>query len=541
MSTKTNPHYDAIVLGSGPNELVCAAYLAKAGRKVLVVERRGALGGVTSFQDIGGNKDAGAFRLPVASPSEGWLSPKIVKDLGLETRGYAAAEPAWSLVSAITLRSSGGEPFVLHRDLAKTRAEIAKHSASDAAKWEAFSSRMHSLAGFLETLYTTEPPRLMSEQVGDLFSLLTTGLRLRRLGKVDMIELLRTLPMSVQDLLDDTFETDVLKAAIGAGGITNILQGPRSAGTCFVMLHHMVGRPIGAFRARSLVTSEQGHLLHALALTLKALGVETRMGADAVTVTVDDGRATGIVLGAGGEEIRARAVLSGADPKTTLLRLVRPSELEPDVVRAASNVKLRGARAVVHLALSGLPSFDGVSREHLEAGGAISFGDHLDYLERAYDDAKHGDVSRAPFLEATIPSLYDPSLAPAGQHVMSIAMQYAPYHLRAGAWDASAKAALAERVLTALEGHAPKLRSLIVGQSVYTPFDLERDFGLAEGHLHGGELTLDQILFMRPIPGFAHYRSPIEGLFMCGDACHPGGALPGLAGANAAREMLKGP
>jgi phytoene dehydrogenase-like protein len=523
---------DVIVIGSTPNELVCACMLARAGQRVTIVESRDEIGGTAALVDIPSSTKG--FRLEVDSPSLGWVSPKIVKDLGLEAHGFAAL-PEYADPCVVTPRL-GAKPLVLWREITKSREEIARHSPADAAKWEAFCTRMARLAGFLETLYTQEPPRLMSEQAGDLFTLMAVGLRLRRLGKIDMVELLRTLPMSVQDLLDDWFESDVLKGTLGAGGITSLLQGPRSAGTCFVMLHHLVGRPVGAFRARTRVRSERGHLVHVLRLAAKQLGVEVKTGTPA-KVIVTDGRASGVVLGSG-DQLHARIVVSGADPRRTFHDLVDPTELDPDFLQGVRNVKLRGVRAIVNLALDERPTFRDVPDDAL--GGIVSIGPDLDYLERAYDDAKHGRVSRSLFLEATIPSLTDPSLAPEGKHVMSVAVQYAPYRLReGGTWDDATKAALADQVIATLTEYAPRLSSAVVGRAIYTPSDLERSFGLGEGHLDGGELTLDQILFMRPIPGFAHYRTPIENLFMCGSACHPGGGLPGLAGANAAREILK--
>jgi phytoene dehydrogenase-like protein len=472
-----------LIVGSSPNELACACYLARGGQRVTVIEQ-----------------------WPVIDGDRGWFSPKIAKDLGVDVDG------SWIEPCVVTPRLDG-PGLVLWGDMARTQVEIAKHSEADARKWESFATRMARLAGFLETLYADEPPRVMSEQAGDLFSLMAVGLRLRRLGKIDMVELLRTLPMSVQDLLDDSFESELLKAAIGAGGITNILQGPRSAGTCFVMLHHLVGRPVGAFRARSRVRG-LGEKLRAAA---QKFGVEFVEGR-ATNIAVTDRRATSVQL-EGGKELAATHVVSGADPRTTFLELLDPTELEPEFVRAVRSVKLRGARALMDVVLEEKPSFRGVPDEALQ--GLISIGPTLDYLERAYDDAKHGRISQAPFLEATLDG-----------NVLSIAIQYVPYHLREGSWDV-----LAERVLATLREYAPGLR--VKSHTLYTPVDLETKFGLREGHLYGGELTLDQILFMRPIPGFAQYRSPIEGLFMCGDACHPGGGLPGLAGANAARAILK--
>jgi phytoene dehydrogenase-like protein len=518
--------YDAIILGSSPNELVAACTLAKAGQRVLVVDSRTTLGGTAALEEI-----APGFRAEVVSPHNGWVSPRVVRDLGLDAHGF---EWSWADPCVFTPEADG-PGLALWHDLGKSRDAIRKHSAADADKWEAFSTRMARLAGFLEALYTQEPPRIMSEQTGDLFTLMGLGFRLRRLGKVDMIELLRTLPMSVEDLLDDWFESDLLKATVGAGGITNIFQGPRSAGTCFVLLHHMVGRPAGAFRSRAVVKNERGHLASVLAAAAKQLGVESRTGVDA-HITVEDGRATGVVLG-GGEAIAARVVVSGADPKRTFTQLIDPTELGPEFLDIVKNVKLRGVRAVVNLAIGELPKLKGADEAALR--GTLSFAAHLDHLEHAFDDAKHGGVSKRLFLEATIPSLDDPSLAPRGKHVMSVAVQYAPYRLKDGTWDGPAREALADKVVATLNEYAPGFGASIEGRQVLTPKDLEERFGLTEGHLYGGELTLDQILFMRPLPGWAHYRTPIEGLLMCGDSTHPGGALAGLAGANAAREILK--
>ncbi len=520
---------DVVVVGSGPNELVAACYLAKAGRKVVVVEGRARFGGVAGLDDV-----IPGFRVEPCPPGAGWVAPKTAKDLGLAAHGL---ELEWADANVFAPRVDA-PPLVLWRDMARARESIAQHSSADAGKWDAFCTRMGRLAGFLETLYVQEPPRLMSDEVGDLVSLVGLGLRLRRLGKVDMIELLRTLPMSVQDLLDDWFESHLLKAAIGAGGIANIQQGPRSAGTCFVLLHHLVGRPLGGFRARTIVRNERGHLVDVLVRTAEKLGVELRASAAVARIRVDDGRATVVVLESG-EEIAARAIVSGADPRRTFLDLVDPIELEPEFARAVRNVKLRGVRAVVNLALDGLPAFAPAPPEGA-LSGVISIGPDLVALERAYDDAKHGRISKTPVLEATIPSLTDPSLAPAGKHVMSVAVQYAPYRLRGDAqWSEATREALADRVVALLSEYAPGFDGLVLGRKVWTPPDLERDFGLVEGHVHGGEATLDQILFMRPVPGCAHYRTPIAGLFLCGDSTHPGGALPGLAGANAAREIGK--
>ena len=524
--------YDAIIIGSGTNELTAACYLAKARLRVLVLEPRGTVGGTAAFDEIGAL--GGGFRIETCGQSSGWLSPKIIRDLSLTAHGLEVEMADPTVFSPI----AGGDSLVLWQDMEKSKEAIKKFSPADAEKWEPFCTRMAHLAGFLEMLHQTEAPRLMSPATGDVMTLMGLGLKLRRLGKVDMIELLRTLPMSLSDLLDDWFETDVLQGTVAAGGLANLFQGPRSQGTCFSMLHHVVGRPVGAFRSRSVVKNERGHLASVLAAAAKALGVEVRTGT-AAEIVVKDGRATGVHLKSG-EIIEAKNVVSGADPRRTFLELMDPIHLEPEFVRAAKNVKCRGVRAFVNLALGELPKFTSGPADGSHLRGVISISPTLDYLERAYDDAKHGGVSKALFLEATIPSLTDPSLAPGGKHVMSVAVQYVPYKTREGVWDAASKDKLADQVIDQLAEYAPNMKRAVAARQVWTPKDLEETHGLTEGNLYQGELTLDQILFMRPLPGFAHYRTPIEGLFMCGDATHPGAGLPGLSGANAAREITKG-
>jgi phytoene dehydrogenase-like protein len=388
--------HDAIILGSGTNELTAACYLAKARLRVLVLEPRNTVGGTAALDEIGPSGSLGnGYRIETCGQSAGWLSPKIVRDLGLAAHGLELEIADPTVFSPLP----GGDALVLWQDMQKSKEAIKKFSADDAAKWDAFCTRMAHLAGFLEMLYQTEAPRLMSPATGDMMTLMGLGLKLRRLGKVDMIELLRTLPMSLSDLLNDWFETDVLKGTVAAGGLANLFQGPRSQGTCFSMLHHVVGRPVGAFRSRSVVKSEKGHLASVLAAAAKALGVEVRTGTPA-EIVVKDGRATGVRL-ENGETLDARYVLSGADPRRTFLELMDPIHLEPEFVRAAKNVKCRGVRAFVNLALGELPRFTGAPADGSHLRGVISLSPSLDYLEHAYDDAKHGSVSKALYRVAS--------------------------------------------------------------------------------------------------------------------------------------------
>ncbi len=347
-----------------------------------------------------------------------------------------------------------------------------------------------------------------------------------------MIDLLRVLPMAVAELLDDWFEADALKGTLAAGAVSGVLQGPRSGGTAFGLLHHLVGQ--GAFRCPATVRGGVGVLAHALAATARQHGAEIRTGAAVERITVKDGRAAGVVL-ASGEELAARTIVSAADPRRTLLGLVEPIHLDPDVALAVRHIRCRGPLAKVNLALDELPR---LPPPGLTGHGVVSISPSLDYLEHAFDDAKHGAISRKPYCEIRVPSVLDPSLAPRGKHVMSVLVQYAPYHLRDG-WTAAQREALGDAVVATLAEYAPNLPAAILHRQVLTPKDLEDGWGLTEGSLYHGELSLDQILFMRPVPGWSRYRTPLEGLYLCGPGAHPGGGIAGLAGRNAARTILQ--
>lgn len=520
---------DVIIIGSGLDELVAAGLLAKAGRKVLLLESAAVLGGAMVTEEL-----APGFRVDAAAHDAGWLSPRIVEALELERHGLTLLS---SEVTSFTPLAEGA-PLVLWRDQARTEEAIRRRSPADAGKWAEFSARMAKLAGFLEQAYASPPPRPVSTRPADLLALLGVGLRLRGLGKTDMVELLRVLPMPVADLLDEWFADSVLKGTLGAGGVTHLFQGPRSAGTAFLMLHHQVGRPAGCFRARTTARGGVGALADALAKAARRFGADLRTGAGVARIVVQGGRATGVVLQSG-EEIASRAVLSGADPRRTFLELVDPAESDPEFLRAVGHIRARGIWAKVNLALDGLPDFSALPGDGPHLRGVISISPSLDYLERAYDAAKHGGVSTRPYLEAVIPSLLDPGLAPAGKHVMSVSVQYAPYRLKEGPWTDARRIALGDSVVDLLAESAPNLKGLIRHRQVLTPADLEARYGLREGQLYQGELGLDQALFMRPVPGWAHSATPVDGLFLSGAGCHPGGGVAGGAGALAARAILK--
>jgi phytoene dehydrogenase-like protein len=520
---------DVIVIGSGLNELVAAGLLAKAGRRVLVLEARAALGGAMVTEEL-----TPGFRIDAGAHDAGWLSPRIVQALGLGRHGLTLLESDATCFAPM----ADGAPLVLWRDQAKTVESIRRRSPTDAARWPEFAARMGRLSGFLEHAYAAPPPRPVGTRPADLLALLGVGLRLRGMGRTSMVELLRVLPMPVADLLDEWFADDGLKGTLGAGGITHLFQGPRSAGTAFLMLHHQVGRPAGCFRACTTARGGVGALVSALAAAARGWGAEIRTGAEVTRIVVRDGRVTGVVLQTG-EELAARIVASGADARRTFLDLMDPGESDPEFLRAVQHIKARGVWAKVNMALDGLPEFTALPGDGPHLRGVISISPSLNHLERAYDAAKHGGVSARPYLEAVIPSLADPGLAPAGKHVMSVAMQYAPYQPKDGPWTDARRDALGDRVVNLLTEFAPNLKGLIRNRQVLTPVDLEARYGLPEGQLYQGELSLDQALFMRPVPGWAHSATPIEGLYLCGSGAHPGGGIAGGAGALAAKVILK--
>jgi phytoene dehydrogenase-like protein len=523
--------YDAVVIGAGINGLAVAAMLARGGERVLVVERGDAPGGSAATHEL-----APGFRVDGCACDVGWIDPLLDRALELGRHGLRVLRSEATVFTPLP----DGDSLTLWRDARRTSEELARHSEADARRWGAFSERMAHIAGFLRSLYVEQAPTPSAGSVAELLALVKVGRRLRGLGRREMTELLRVLPMSVQELLDDWFESDALKATLGASGITSLLQGPRSGGTAFLMLHHHVGNEPGVFRARTAVQGGPAGLASALWSAARERGVEIRCCSDVTRITVEDGRATGVLLD-GGTEVRSRRVVSSADPRRTMLELADPQHLQPDFVRAVRNIKYRGVSALVHLALGELPRFAarGANGDGEALRGVISISPSLEHLERAYDDAKYGGISRRPYLEATIPSLLDPSLAPSGRHVMSVRVQYAPYRLRDGAWDDARRESLGDLVMQTLAEYAPNLRDIVLHRDVLTPADIERRYALTEGQPDHGQLTLDQILFMRPVPGHARYRTPIDGLYLCGSGSHPGGRVAGGAGRLAAKAILQ--
>lgn len=524
--------HDIIIIGGGHNGLVAACYLAKAGLKTLVLERREIVGGGSVTEEI-----HPGFRCSTLAHSTGPLLPHIIKDLDLKRYGLEFIQPE---VRALALRS-GGPSLCLFHDQARTVAELEKISAHDAKSYVEFERSFARIGRVLAPLMTMTPPSIDKPAAAEIWNLGKLGLSFRGLGKQDAYRLLRWGPMAVADLVAEWFETETLRALIAARGIFGAFAGPWSAGTSTGLLLQAAldGNAIGP---TEFLVGGMGALTGALANAARSAGVEIRTSAPVVRVETSEDKASKVVL-KNGEEISARAVVSNADPRTTLLNLVDPVDLDPGFLSKIQNYRASGVSAKINLALSGRPRFVGVNLD--DAGGTesrlsgrIHIGPDLDYLERAFDAAKYGDYSPAPYMDIRVPSLTDPGLAPAGAHVMSIYIQYAPYKLKHGDWN-SRRDEFAEKVTDVLAGYAPNLKEMIVARQIITPLDLEQTYGLSGGHIHHGEQSLDQFFTFRPIIGWAQYRTPIKGLYLCGAGTHPGGGVTGGPGANAAREIIK--
>ena len=520
---------DIVIIGGGHNGLVTAFYLAKAGFKPLVLERRNQVGGAAITEEF-----HPGFRSSVLAHSAGPLRVDVFRDMHLEKHGLKVIE---NDLAVLTLPTEGCS-LALYDDYRgrKSAEEISKFSQKDATRYVEFHQSLGKLGKVIATLLAAPPPDIEQPSKGDLWSLLKAGRGIRKLGKKDMFHLLRWAPMAVADLAAEFFETELLRATIAARGIFGTSLGPWSAGTSLVLLLRAAAdaNPAGG---NFFAFGGIGALTQAMASSAQKAGAEIRTGAEAIEIQIKNGSAQGVVL-SNGEEIRARAVISNADPKRTFLKLTDSSLLSPTFIKRLQNYRMNGTVAKVNLALSALPIFKGLDSNTEALRGRIQIGPEIDYLERAFDESKYGSFSRAPYLEITIPSLTDPSLAPEGKHVMSIYMQYAPYKLRDATWE-DQRTALCDTVVKTLAQYAPDLTDKILHHQIITPADLEETYGLTGGHIFHGELALDQVFTMRPFLDWARYRTPIDNLYLCGSGTHPGTGLTGASGANAAREILK--
>ena len=518
--TKT---YDVVVVGAGHNGLTCATYLARAGRSVLVLERRGTVGGRAVTEEF-----APGFRCSATFAGVETLDPEIAAELDLEAHGLRLLEPGGILVprpeeEALYLVPRNGDGSV----------GVPAADAEALADLDAFLRR---LATALVPILSKPLPDLEPSSLGGIFELLGTGWLLRRLGGRDLAEAMRFLPMPIADVLDERLEDAALKAVIAAGGVAGSWLGPRSPGSALNLVLHRLGRRRGALGFPRATSGGTGALTDALRKAAEAGGASVRTEAEVDRIVVKKGATTGVVL-ASGEEIPASVVVSNADPRTTLLSLVDPVLLEPSFVLAAQSVRSRGALAIVKFALDELPAFTGAPSGPAHLAGRIQIGACMDDLEKAFDETKYGELPERPYLDLTIPTIADPSLAPEGKHILSAWVQFPPYHLRGRTWD-DARDDLGAVVVRRIEEHAPGFSDRILATSVLTPLDLERRFGMTGGCLYHVEPALDQFLYMRPLPRWSRHRMPIDGLYLCGAGTHGGGPLSGLAGRNAARAIL---
>ena len=529
--------YDAVIIGGGHNGLISAAYLARAGMKTLVLEKRHVLGGAAVTEVL-----FPGFRFSVFSYVVSLLRPEIIRELQLPRHGldilpldgtftplHEGAGPA----------AGGGDYLWRVNDHGRTIRELRRWSKTDAEAYEEYGQLMVEMARFIKPILAITPPDLTSLDPRPLMPLAGLARSFQQLPERQQAVFVQLMTMSAADFLDQWFETDPLKATMAASGIIGTYQGVRSPGTAYVLLHHYMGEIDGAFRAWGIPKGGTGGVSNAIASAARSLGVEIRTEAPVARIVVRNGRATGVALESG-EEIEATDVLSSVDSSRTFLGLLEPGTLEPEFEEEVRRFKFRGSSGKVNLAVDRLPDFTSLPGvgEHLR--GAISFSPALDDMERAYDDAKYGHFSKKPYIDMIIPTLVDPSMAPPGKHVISCFVQYAPYRLapELGTWD-DQREAFGDAVVDRIAEFAPNIRDIILFRNVQTPLDIERTTGLTEGNIFQGELSLEQLFFNRPVPGYARFRTPIRDLWLCGSATHPGGGIMGANGRIAAMEVLR--
>jgi phytoene dehydrogenase-like protein len=523
----TASSYDVVVIGGGHNGLVAAAYLARAGRRVLVLERRERVGGAAVTEEI-----FPGFRFSVFSYVVSLLRPEIVRELDLPRHGLDIL-PLESTVTPLP----GGDYLAAWGDHDRSRRELYRHSPHDAEAIDEFGRLMHHMAMAVKPILGMMPPDPASLSPRDLRGLLRLGRHFRSVGAERFHALYKLMTMSAADFLDEWFECEPLKATKSASGIIGTFLGPRSPGTAYVLLHHYMGEIDGAFRAWGFARGGTGAVSEAIAGAARAAGAEVRTGAGVTRVLTRGGRVTGVAL-EDGTGVRARTVMSGLDPRRTFLGLLEERDLPADLVADVRRYRFRGSSAKVNLALSELPDFTCMPGPGAHLRGAISISPSIDYLERAYDDAKYGEPSRRPYMDIVIPSMIDPGMAPPGRHVMSVFVQYAPWQVNGG-WTDARREQLGDTVIDTIAEHAPNLKRAILHRQVITPADIERITGLSEGNIFQGELALQQLFFLRPAPAWARYRTPVRGFYQCGSGTHPGGGIMGASGRLAALALLE--
>jgi phytoene dehydrogenase-like protein len=519
---------DVILIGAGHNGLVCANYLARAGRKVLVIEAGDSPGGAAASREF-----APGYTVSACAQWLYQLHPAVCRDLQLERFGLQWA--ARDLASV--LLDTGGR----HLRLLGAQVEGEGISRADIDTWRKFHGRTGRYAKLLAKVFEQRPPRLVESTLRDRVALAGLGLGLKMLGRDEMSDLMRIVLTNMYDLMEENFASPQLKALLSFDSVLGSRMGPRTPGTVFGYLHRRSGEIFG-YTGVAQVRGGMGSVGEALAASARARGVEILLGTKVAGIDTSHGRAVGVTL-ASGEQLQAQVVVSSADPATTFARLVGFRNMETGMARRVSQVRSAGSAAKLHLALKGLPRFTGLDDTGL--GQRLVIAPDMNYIERAFNAVKYGEYSPEPALDISIPSIHDPALAPAGDHVLSAIVQFAP-HQPPGGWDGPAagpgethRECFTRLLLDQLEQYAPGIRQQVVGCQLLTPADLERDFGMSGGHWHHAELSLDQVLMMRPFPGATQYASGLDGLYLCGAGCHPGGGVMGLAGKNAAREIIR--
>ena len=514
-----------LIIGAGHNGLTTAFYLAKAGHAVTVLERRHTVGGCAVTEEF-----APGFRAPLAN-ALGPVRASVARDMGLASRTpFLRPDPR------LVALAPDGRALAFSTDAARTAEAIRAFSPNDAARYPEFCTALQTFAGFLTSLLEMTPPSIDAPARSEVWELLKVGKRFRSLGRTDAFRLLRWGPMAAADLVGEWFESDLLQASIAARGVFGTAQGPWSAGTGAVLLLNAAADPAPGGSSMT-VKGGPGALSAAMAEAARGAGVQIKTGVAVSRIAVRDGNVQGVVL-EDGSDIQASTVISNADPRRTFLGLVDPVDLDPGFLTKVRNYRARGTVAKVHLALNRLPSFRGATNS-ADLHGRILIAPTIDYLERAFDASKYGDLPEEPYLDFTIPTLTDPSMAPAGKHVISVHVQFVPYQLTGDATLHDVRERLAGIVLGTLEKHAPGLTAMVEATQALMPVDLEQTYGLSGGQIYHGEPALDQLFTMRPLLGWAQYRTPIDGLYLCGSGTHPGGGLTAASGQNAARAIVK--